>query len=224
MTSCARCLRMATTTTTWVRDANIVVVVARPSSSSRGETVQPRAASSSSSSSSSRTKRDDAGYALRGVDEDDDDPWSALGVAPGASAEACKRAYKRMAKLYHPDVNPNAEEQEMFLRAKAAYETLSSASGSDLQKVQTYEWKLKWKEQLRKMRDAKAEKEREEEAERVTMVGTETMKRQIASQMAGLRDRGQRRRVRNVMKPTPVKFDEPFAHVDDDYSWNHEVQ
>jgi len=186
----------------------------------RGETVQPRASSSSSSSSSSRTKSTSGGYAL---DDDDDDPWSALGVAPGASAEACKRAYKRMAKLYHPDVNPNAKEQEMFLRAKAAYETLSSASGSDLQKVQTYEWKLKWKEQLRKMRDAKAEKEREEEAERVTMVGTETMRQQIASQMAGLRDRD-RRRVRNVMKPTPVKFDEPFANIDDDYSWNHEVQ
>jgi len=207
----------STTATTRVRHTNVAGT--RMRRSWRGETVQPRA-SSSSSSSSSRTKSTNGGYAL---DDDDDDPWSALGVAPGASAEACKRAYKRMAKLYHPDVNPNAEEQEMFLRAKAAYETLSSASGSDLQKVQTYEWKLKWKEQLRKMRDAKAEKEREEEAERVTMVGTETMRQQIASQMAGLRDRD-RRRVRNVMKPTPVKFDEPFANIDDDYSWNHEVQ
>jgi len=209
----------STTATTRVRHTNVAGT--RMRRSWRGETVQPRASSSSSSSSSSRTKSTSGGYAL---DDDDDDPWSALGVAPGASAEACKRAYKRMAKLYHPDVNPNAEEQEMFLRAKAAYETLSSASGSDLQKVQTYEWKLKWKEQLRKMRDAKAEKEREEEAERVTMVGTETMRQQIASQMAGLRDRGHRRRVRNVMKPTPVKFDEPFANIDDDYSWNHEVQ
>jgi len=208
----------STTATTRVRHTNVAGT--RMRRSWRGETVQPRASSSSSSSSSSRTKSTNGGYAL---DDDDDDPWSALGVAPGASAEACKRAYKRMAKLYHPDVNPNAEEQEMFLRAKAAYETLSSASGSDLQKVQTYEWKLKWKEQLRKMRDAKAEKEREEEAERVTMVGTETMRQQIASQMAGLRDRD-RRRVRNVMKPTPVKFDEPFANIDDDYSWNHEVQ
>jgi len=208
----------STTATTRVRHTNVAGT--RMRRSWRGETVQPRASSSSSSSSSSRTKSTSGGYAL---DDDDDDPWSALGVAPGASAEACKRAYKRMAKLYHPDVNPNAEEQEMFLRAKAAYETLSSASGSDLQKVQTYEWKLKWKEQLRKMRDAKAEKEREEEAERVTMVGTETMRQQIASQMAGLRDRD-RRRVRNVMKPTPVKFDEPFANIDDDYSWNHEVQ
>jgi len=208
----------STTATTRVRHTNVAGTRMRPSW--RGETVQPRA--SSSSSSSSRTKSTSGGYALD--DDDDDDPWSALGVAPGASAEACKRAYKRMAKRYHPDVNPNAEEQEMFLRAKAAYETLSSASGSDLQKVQTYEWKLKWKEQLRKMRDAKAEKEREEEAERVTMVGTETMRQQIASQMAGLRDRDHRRRVRNVMKPTPVKFDEPFANIDDDYSWNHEVQ
>jgi len=208
----------STTATTRVRHTNVAGT--RMRRSWRGETVQPRA--SSSSSSSSRTKSTSGGYALD--DDDDDDPWSALGVAPGASAEACKRAYKRMAKRYHPDVNPNAEEQEMFLRAKAAYETLSSASGSDLQKVQTYEWKLKWKEQLRKMRDAKAEKEREEEAERVTMVGTETMRQQIASQMAGLRDRDHRRRVRNVMKPTPVKFDEPFANIDDDYSWNHEVQ
>ena len=28
-----------------------------------------------------------------------------LGVSPGASQEAVKRAYKRMAKLHHPDVN-----------------------------------------------------------------------------------------------------------------------
>jgi DnaJ-class molecular chaperone len=157
------------------------------------------------------------------VDADEDDPWRALGVARGASAEACKRAYKRMAKLYHPDVNRNANEQEVFLRAKSAYEMLSAASGSDLSKVQTYEWKLKWREQLRELRQKKKEEEAEEEIARVTMVGTEDMRRQIESQMEGLRDRDRHRRVRNVMKPTPVKFDEPFAG-DDGYSWNHDVQ
>jgi len=50
-------------------------------------------------------------------------------VSPGASAEACKRAYKSMAKRYHPDVCDVEEDIDMFLRAKAAYETLSAASG-----------------------------------------------------------------------------------------------
>jgi DnaJ-class molecular chaperone len=33
-----------------------------------------------------------------------EEPYLKLGVAPGASPEAVKRAYKRMAKQFHPDV------------------------------------------------------------------------------------------------------------------------
>lgn len=35
------------------------------------------------------------------------DPYSTLGVSPGASQDEIKRAYRRKAKEYHPDLHPN---------------------------------------------------------------------------------------------------------------------
>ena len=55
-----------------------------------------------------------------------------LGVAPGASPEAVKRAYKRMAKLYHPDVCPgDADAALRFNECKRAYETIVSERVGD---------------------------------------------------------------------------------------------
>ena len=35
-----------------------------------------------------------------------DDPYSVLGLTPDASDERSKRAYRQLAKKYHPDMNP----------------------------------------------------------------------------------------------------------------------
>ena len=35
-----------------------------------------------------------------------DDPYRILGLKPGASEEEVKRAYRQLAKKYHPDMNP----------------------------------------------------------------------------------------------------------------------
>ena len=50
--------------------------------------------------------------------------YEALGLSPDASADDIKRAYRKMARKYHPDVNPGAEAAEKFKAAGAAYDIL----------------------------------------------------------------------------------------------------
>jgi molecular chaperone DnaJ len=53
------------------------------------------------------------------------DYYGILGVRRDASAEDIKRAYRRLAREYHPDVNPDPVAQEKFKDINAAYEVLS---------------------------------------------------------------------------------------------------
>lgn len=54
------------------------------------------------------------------------DPYEVLGVGRDASADEIKSAFRKLARKYHPDVNPgNAEAEEKFKEASAAYEILS---------------------------------------------------------------------------------------------------
>jgi molecular chaperone DnaJ len=49
-----------------------------------------------------------------------------LGLEPGASPGEIKRAYRRLARKYHPDINPGDRAAEaLFRRIAEAYETLS---------------------------------------------------------------------------------------------------
>ena len=48
-----------------------------------------------------------------------------LGVERAASPSDVKRAYRRLARKHHPDINPgDAESEAFFLRVTEAYETL----------------------------------------------------------------------------------------------------
>jgi molecular chaperone DnaJ len=53
------------------------------------------------------------------------DYYGILGVRPDASAEEVKRAYRKLARELHPDVNPDADAQQRFKDVTAAYEVLS---------------------------------------------------------------------------------------------------
>ena len=50
------------------------------------------------------------------------DPYQILGVLPDASEEEIKKAYRRLAKKYHPDLNPgDAEAARKMQQINAAY-------------------------------------------------------------------------------------------------------
>jgi len=54
------------------------------------------------------------------------DPYTVLGVAKNASPDDLKKSYRRLAKKFHPDLNPNNKTTEQkFKEVTAAYELLS---------------------------------------------------------------------------------------------------
>ena len=62
---------------------------------------------------------------LHGRNRVSQDLYDLLGVARDADADTIKKAYRRLARQLHPDVNPDPETQERFKEVSRAYEVLS---------------------------------------------------------------------------------------------------
>lgn len=56
-----------------------------------------------------------------------EDPYEILGVSKDASQEDIKKAYKKLAKQFHPDLNKDPQATEKFKKINAAYNTLGDA-------------------------------------------------------------------------------------------------
>ena len=54
------------------------------------------------------------------------DPYNVLGVKKDASQDDIQKAYRKLAKKLHPDLNPgNKQAEEQFKAVSAAYDLLS---------------------------------------------------------------------------------------------------
>ena len=60
--------------------------------------------------------------------------YETLGVSENASADEIKKAYRKLARKYHPDINKEESAVEKFKEINAAYEVLS-----DTEKKQQYD-------------------------------------------------------------------------------------
>jgi DnaJ domain len=56
------------------------------------------------------------------------DPWTVLGLSPGAPRAEVKRAYRRLSRLFHPDLSPG-DGGESFRELRAAYMALMPPPG-----------------------------------------------------------------------------------------------
>ena len=57
--------------------------------------------------------------------------YETLGVSESSSADEIKKAYRKLARKYHPDVNKDAEAVDKFKEINAAYEVLSDKKKKD---------------------------------------------------------------------------------------------
>ena len=55
------------------------------------------------------------------------DYYEVLGLSKGASEDEIKRAYRKLAKQYHPDINKAPDAEAKFKEINEAYEVLSDS-------------------------------------------------------------------------------------------------
>ena len=55
------------------------------------------------------------------------DPYKILGLSKTATLDDIKKAYRKLAKKYHPDLNPDPKAEELLKKINMAYTVLKVA-------------------------------------------------------------------------------------------------
>ena len=58
--------------------------------------------------------------------------YEILGLTAGCSIEDIKKAYRKKARMYHPDINHSPEAKDQFIKATEAYDFLISNFGNKI--------------------------------------------------------------------------------------------
>ena len=69
------------------------------------------------------------------------DPYQVLGVSPNASEDEIRQAYRRLAKKYHPDLNPGDKTAAQKMNEiNAAYDAIKNPQAYRQQQAQQQQW------------------------------------------------------------------------------------
>ena len=66
------------------------------------------------------------------------DYYEILGLPPDSSTDEIKKAYRKMARMYHPDINPDPDAKDHFIIITEAYEFLIANHDKIKQNEQAY--------------------------------------------------------------------------------------